>query len=79
MQVLYEVAQETFTVINLVMLAFFTFAVWFNYRAGFKSGVQWGTDATLIILEKDQVISLERTQDGDIFIRAGEKGKSKQL
>lgn len=74
-----DFAQQMFTTFNLVMLAFFVIAIWFNYRAGFKSGVQWGSDVTLIILEKDRVISLEQTDDGDIFIRAGDSKKSKQL
>lgn len=78
MQALYDLSQQMFTTFNLVMLAFFVIAIWFNYRAGFKSGVQWGSDVTLIILEKDRVISLEETDDGDVYIRAGDKGKRKQ-
>jgi hypothetical protein len=66
---------ETLTVFNLFIVAFFAFAIWHNYRKGFQQGASWGADVTLVILEKDDIIRLEKDSGGELQIVAGSKGK----
>lgn len=77
MQSLETLIQDLFTFQNMAMLAFFTVAIWFNYRAGFKHGIAWGADTTLSVLESENIIVLEQTNNGDFIIRSGDENKSK--
>lgn len=77
MELMTTAIAETFTFFNLFMAAFFAFAIWFNYRLGFQKGVSWGSDVTLVILEKDNIIHMETDSSGDVQILAGSKGKNK--
>jgi hypothetical protein len=71
-----EEIQNLFTLQNVVMLAFFTVAIWFNYRAGFINGIAYGADASLSMLEHEGIIALEEQANGDYIIRSGDN-KSK--
>ena len=71
-----EAIQDLFTLQNIVMLTFFTVAIWFNYRAGFVNGVVHGADASLSMLEHEGIIALEEQENGDYIIRSGDN-KSK--
>jgi hypothetical protein len=61
---------------NVVMMLFFTVAIWFNYNAGFQSGVEYGADTALAVLESERIIALEKNEDGDYIIRAGDENRS---
>lgn len=71
-----EVIQGLLTLENLVMLTFFTVAIWCNYRAGFIKGIAYGADASLSMLEHEGIIALEEQENGDYIIRSG-NNKSK--